>query len=108
MHGSWLFTAAAVAAAVGSGKRWGLVEPGIHLWTAIEIWGFPKIRGTLLGVPIIRTIVFWGLYWGPPYFGKLPYHFGGYSTESFAKLGQFDLNTATINTHFLWSCGRRT
>ena len=29
------------------------------------IWRFPKIRGTILGVPIIRTIVFWGLYWGP-------------------------------------------
>ena len=26
--------------------------------------GFPKIRGTFLGVPIIRTIVYWGLYWG--------------------------------------------
>ena len=27
-------------------------------------WGFPKIRGTILGVPIIRTIVtivYWGL-----------------------------------------------
>ena len=35
-------------------------------------WGFPKIRGTVLGVPIIRTIVFWGLYWGSPYFWKLP------------------------------------
>ena len=23
-------------------------------------WGFPKTRGTLLGVPIIRTIVYWG------------------------------------------------
>ena len=29
-------------------------------------WGFAKIRGTILGVPIIRTIIFWGLYWGPP------------------------------------------
>ena len=29
-------------------------------------WGFPKIRGTILGVPKIRTIVYWGLYWGPP------------------------------------------
>ena len=29
------------------------------------IWGFPKIRGTILGVPIIRTIVFGGLYWVP-------------------------------------------
>ena len=28
--------------------------------------GFPKIRGTLVGVPIIRSILFWGLYWGPP------------------------------------------
>ena len=30
-------------------------------WIRIQIWGFPKIRGTFLGVPIIRTIVFWGL-----------------------------------------------
>ena len=29
-----------------------------------SIWGFPEIRGTILGVPIIRTVVFWGLYWG--------------------------------------------
>ena len=36
------------------------------------IWGFPKIRGTFLGVPIIRTIVFWGLYWGPLILGN--YH----------------------------------
>ena len=28
------------------------------------MWGFPDIGGTILGVPIIRTIVFWGLYWG--------------------------------------------
>ena len=33
----------------------------------------PKLGGTILRVPIIRTIVFWGVYWGPPYFGKLPY-----------------------------------
>ena len=29
------------------------------------IWVVPKIRGTYLGVPITRIIVFWGLYWGP-------------------------------------------
>ena len=29
------------------------------------IWGFPKIRGTILGVPMRRTIIFWGPYWGP-------------------------------------------
>ena len=27
--------------------------------------GFPKIKGTILGVLIIRVIIFWGLYWGP-------------------------------------------
>ena len=37
-----------------------------------KIWEFPKIRGTILGVPIIRTIVFWGLYWGPLILGN--YH----------------------------------
>ena len=31
----------------------------------LSIWGVPKIRGTFLGVPIIRTVVFGGLYWGP-------------------------------------------
>ena len=36
------------------------------------IWGFPKIRGTFLGVPIIRTIVYWGLYWGTLILGN--YH----------------------------------
>ena len=35
---------------VNTGSNWGL------------IWGFPKIRGTSLGAPIIRTKVNWGLY----------------------------------------------
>ena len=26
----------------------------------------PKIRGPILGIPIIRTRIYWGLYWGPP------------------------------------------
>ena len=32
----------------------------------------PKIRGTFLGIPIIRTMVFWGLYWGTSILGS--YH----------------------------------
>ena len=36
------------------------------------MWGFPKIMGTFLGVPIIRTIVYLGLYWGPLILGN--YH----------------------------------
>ena len=39
-----------------------------------QMGGFPKIRGTFLGVPIMRFIVFWGLYWGPPILGN--YHMG--------------------------------
>ena len=30
------------------------------------------MKGTILGVPIMRTIVFWGLYLGPPILGN--YH----------------------------------
>ena len=36
----------------------------------VNKWGFPKIRGTFLGVPIIRIIIFWGLHWGPPVLGN--------------------------------------
>ena len=36
------------------------------------MWVFPKIRGTFLGAPIIRSIKFWGLYWGPLVLGN--YH----------------------------------
>ena len=63
--------------------RWGVLLRstflafGVHAqsltWNLLAtIWGFPKIRGTPLGVPIIRTIVFWGLYWGPLNLGN--YH----------------------------------
>ena len=31
-----------------------------------------KWGGTILGVSIVRTIAFWGLCRGGPYFGKLP------------------------------------
>ena len=32
--------------------------------------GFPKIRGILLGVRIIRILVYWGLYCSPPTLGN--------------------------------------
>ena len=41
----------------------------------LGVWG--KIRGTLLGVPIRRTIVFGGLYWGPPILGIYHWIFRG-------------------------------
>ena len=50
----------------------GLWSPGLgqgspamcHCCHCRKLRGFPNIRGTFLGVPIIRPIVFWGLYWG--------------------------------------------
>ena len=34
--------------------------------------GFPKLGVPSLGVPIIKIIVYWGLYWGPLILGN--YH----------------------------------
>ena len=36
--------------------------------------GFPKLEGIFLGVPIVRTRVYWGLYWGTLILGN--YHIG--------------------------------
>ena len=53
--------------------------------------GFPKLGGTILGVPILRTIVFWGLYWGSLILGK--YHI---------KVGEFNRRcmTATVPVRY--------
>ena len=42
------------------------------IYGIMGIWGFPKLGGCHIGVPIIRTIVYWGLFWGPPILGN--YH----------------------------------
>ena len=54
------------------------------------IWGFPKIKGTLSGVPMLRIIAFWGFLGsllGSPYFRKLPYSvdFGNHPCVSFRQ-----------------------
>ena len=46
---------------------------GPHQNTVPDIWEFPQIRGTFLGIPIIRIIGILGSILGSPYFGKLPY-----------------------------------
>ena len=48
------------------------LDKGSYLYIYMHIWGFPKLGVPFLGVPIIRTIVFWGLYSGPPILGN--YH----------------------------------
>ena len=52
----------------------GLKKSGALCWETLFLqekdMGVPKVRGTLLAAPKIRTIVFWGLYWGPPTLGN--------------------------------------
>ena len=54
-----------------------LLEDGIRTATGIDIWEYPKIRGTFLGVPIVRIVVFGGLYWGSPILGNYHIYTGG-------------------------------
>ena len=51
------------------------------------IWDFPKIRGTFLGVPIIRPIVFWDLYWGPFILGNYHMSRGQHLCEDAGHVG---------------------
>ena len=51
----------------------GFVRNGLSLLLG-ETRGFPKTRGTFLGVTITRIIACWVLYWGPPIHGN--YHVG--------------------------------
>ena len=50
------------------------LEAGSLLYKQLlgHIWGFPKIRGSFLGVPIIRVIIFGDLNWSTPIWGN--YH----------------------------------
>ena len=47
--------------------------------------GFPKIRDTFLGVPIIGTIVFGGLCWGPIILGN-------YQISKFGNAADFQIH----------------
>ena len=48
--------------------------------------GDSKIQGTLLGVLLIRIIMYWGLRWGTPHFWKPPF---GNVTMSLESVPQF-------------------
>ena len=55
------------------GGLWGYIIRdvwGEYMVYAGLMGGFPKIRGTLFGVPIMSICVFWGLYWGPSILGN--------------------------------------
>ena len=43
---------------------------GSHVWIQV-LQILPEIRGTILGVPIVRIILFWGLFWSPPFRKKV-------------------------------------
>ena len=59
---------------------------GFGIWgLGFRVGGFPKLGGTILGVPIIRTIKYWGLYSGPPILGNYRIISGlGFGTSGFA------------------------
>ena len=63
-----------------------------------SIWGLPKIRGSFLGVPIIRTIVFWGLYWGPPFLGNSHLELGQVCTSSYEAFGARGMSRGNSRT----------
>ena len=56
------------------------------------MWGFPKIRGTILGVPILRMRVFGGLYWGPPILGNYHVHIRKLSSKQPSRVKTFSGN----------------
>ena len=49
---------------------WLLCRSRVHLASAYSNGSFPQLRVPMLGVPITRTIAFWGLCWGPPIQGN--------------------------------------
>ena len=66
------------------------------------IWGFPKIRGTCLGVPLIRTSIL-GSILGYPNFGKLPFW---HQTSSTAAGSKASFSRATTN--MAWTCSKES
>ena len=68
------------------GQHVGIPSKCVLFVTFVSVfWWFPKIRGTILGFPIVRTLVFWGPNWaslilettiyigdiGTPHFGNI-------------------------------------
>ena len=47
-----------------------LVAEGSVTKMGIPYGGFPKFGGSFLGIPITRTLVYWGLYWGTRILGN--------------------------------------
>ena len=59
------------------------------------MWGFPRIRGTILKVPIVRTRIFWGLRWGPLILGN--YHVDSSRTQG--RLTASSISNYTDSDH---------
>ena len=61
----------------------------VWLWCFQEfIWGFPKIRGTLIGDPHNKDYSILGSILGFPYFGKLPFSYSSADPLPIASLAQ--------------------
>ena len=65
---------------------------------------FPKIGRTFLGVPIIRIIIYWGLY-RVPYSRNLPYTVPSKSNKDSCALGVGSLEATIVSSfdHILFN-----
>ena len=64
------------------------VTPSLR--NAHNMGGFPNFRGTIFGVPITRTVMYWRLYIGVPLFPK--------TTISQTPVGQFRFYSAQFSS----------
>ena len=63
--------------------------------------GFPKLGSTFLGVPIIRIIIYWGLYWGPLILGN--YHIFPKTTNPHVQILIYEIGSCLRTTGcFCW------
>ena len=62
---------------------------------------FPKLGVPFWGVPVLRTITFGCLYWGPPYLGQLPSTSRYASTSTVPQAFQQEL-PPRLNPEFGW------
>ena len=68
-------------------RIWGWGAPGSKLSAVGHKVGVSqkKKQGTFLGVPIIRTILFLGLYWSPPILGNRQACLGSKGSSGFRR-----------------------
>ena len=80
-----------------TGGEVGILTQGMSADYEVIRW-FPKIRGTSLGVPITRIMIFMRLYWGPRLFREtiIPLLQVGRMLVGAEKISSYELDVAGI------------